>query len=90
MHLLANISTASLSGGIFNNALISAAFGILGIAFLVVGHKLFHAIDLGKRLTGIDFKEQIQKNNMAAAVYEGMVEAAFLIGLAYIIGQVVA
>jgi hypothetical protein len=90
MHLLANINTASLGGGIFNNALISAAFGVLGIAFLIVGHKLFHAIDLGKRLTGIDFKEQIQKNNMAAAVYEGMVEAAFLIGLAYIIGQVVA
>jgi hypothetical protein len=39
---------------------------------------------------GIDFKEQIQKGNMAAALYEGLVEAAFLLGLAYIIGQVVS
>jgi hypothetical protein len=86
MLTLANI----LTGNIFNNAMISIAFAILGIAFLIIGHKLFHALDLGRRLTGIDFREQIQKNNMAAAVYEGLVEAAFLLGLAYIIGQVVA
>ncbi len=73
-----------------NNALISLAFGALGVALLILGHKLFHAIDLGKKLTGIDFKEQIQKGNVAAALYEGLVEAAFLLGLAYIIGQVVS
>jgi uncharacterized membrane protein YjfL (UPF0719 family) len=78
------------SGEVFNNVLISVGFGALGIALLIIGHKLFHAIDLGRKLTGIDFKEQIQKGNMAAAVYEGLVEAAFLLGLAYIIGQVVS
>lgn len=75
---------------LLDNALISLGFGAMGIALLILGHKLFHAIDLGKRLTGIDFKEQIQKGNMAAALYEGLVEAAFLLGLAYIIGQVVS
>jgi len=79
-----------LNTEILRNALVSTAFGILGIALLIVGHKLFHAIDLGKKLTGIDFKEQIQKGNVAAALYEGMVEAAFLLGLAYIIGRVVS
>ena len=78
------------SNAAIQNAMISIGFGALGIALLVVGHKLFHAIDVGKRLTGIDFKDQIQKGNMAAAVYEGLVEAAFLLGLAYIIGQVVS
>ena len=78
------------NNALFQNALVSLAFGALGIALLIVGHKLFHAIDLGRRLTGIDFKDQIQKGNMAAALYEGLVEAAFLLGLAYIIGQVVS
>ena len=64
---------------LLDNALISLGFGAMGIALLILGHKLFHAIDLGKRLTGIDFKEQIQKGNMAAALYEGLVEAAFLL-----------
>jgi hypothetical protein len=57
---------------------------------LIIGHKLFHAIDVGRKLTGINFREQIEKGNIAAAVYEGLVEAAFLLGLAYIIGQVVS
>jgi uncharacterized membrane protein YjfL (UPF0719 family) len=76
--------------GNFHLALLSIGFGAVGIALLIIGHKIFHAIDLGKRMTGIDFKEQIQKGNMAAAVYEGLVEAAFLLGIAYIIGQVVS
>jgi hypothetical protein len=75
---------------IIDNAVISLGFGALGIALLILGHKLFHALDVGKRLTGIDFKDQIQKGNMAAALYEGLVEAAFLLGLAYIVGQVVS
>lgn len=78
-----------LKSDIFDNALISLAFGAIGIALLIIGHKLFHAIDLGKKMTGIDFKEQIKAGNMAAALYEGLVEAAFLVGLAYIVGQVV-
>jgi hypothetical protein len=84
------LAAAMQTGAVFDNAMISIGFGVLGIALLIIGHKLFHAIDLGKRLTGIDFKEQIQKGNMAAALYEGLVEAAFLLGLAYIIGQVVS
>jgi uncharacterized membrane protein YjfL (UPF0719 family) len=70
--------------------LLSIGFGVIGIAMLIIGHKIFHAIDMGKKLTGMDFKEQIKAGNMAAAVYEGLVEAAFLIGLAYIVGQVVS
>jgi hypothetical protein len=75
---------------IIHGAISALAFGVLGIALLIIGHKLFHAIDLGKKLTGIDFKEQISKGNIAAALYEGMVEAAFLLGLAFIIGRVVS
>jgi hypothetical protein len=71
-------------------ALSALAFCLMGIAMLIIGHKLFHAIDLGKKLTGIDFKEQLVRGNVAAALYEGMVEAAFLLGLAYIIGRVVS
>jgi hypothetical protein len=74
----------------YQNAMISAGFGALGIMMLIIGHKLFHAIDVGRKLTGINFREQIEKGNIAAAVYEGLVEAAFLLGLAYIIGQVVS
>jgi uncharacterized membrane protein YjfL (UPF0719 family) len=73
-----------------SNALLSLAFGILGIALLILGHKLFHVIDLGKKLTRIDFKAQIEKGNTAAALYEGLIEAAFLLGLAYIIGQAIS
>lgn len=75
---------------IFDKSLLSIGFGCLGILLLVVGHKLFHMLDLGKKLTRIEFKEQIQKGNVAAALYEGLVEAAFLLGLAYIVGQVVS
>jgi hypothetical protein len=75
---------------ISNNALLSLAFGILGIALLILGHKLFHLIDMGKKLTRIDFKAQIEKGNMAATLYEGLIEAAFLLGLAYIIGHAIS
>ena len=74
---------------VFHNAMISIGFGLLGICLLVGGHRLFHAVDMGKKLTGIDFKEQIKNGNIAAALYEGLVEAAFLFGLAYIIGQAI-
>jgi uncharacterized membrane protein YjfL (UPF0719 family) len=75
---------------VLDHALVSLAFGALGVALLILGHKLFHVIDLGKKLTRIDFKQQIEKGNLAAALYEGLIEAAFLLGLAYIIGQVVS
>jgi hypothetical protein len=38
---------------IFDKGLLSVGFGLLGIVLLVLGHKLFHAIDLGKKLTRI-------------------------------------
>jgi uncharacterized membrane protein YjfL (UPF0719 family) len=75
---------------IFDKGLLSVGFGLLGIVLLVLGHKLFHAIDLGKKLTRMDFKEQIKNGNNAAALYEGLVEAAFLLGLAYIVGQAIS
>lgn len=68
----------------------SMVFGTIGIALLFVGHKLFHSIGRGAKMNGIDFKEQIQKGNVASALYEGLVEAAFLLGIAFIIGRVVA
>ena len=74
---------------VFNNAMISLGFGLLGICLMIGGHKLFHAVDMGRKLTGIDFREQIKNGNIAAALYEGLVEAAFLLGLAYIIGQAI-
>jgi uncharacterized membrane protein YjfL (UPF0719 family) len=81
---------AMLPTAVFSNALISIGFGFIGILLLVLGHKLFHAIDMGRKLTGVDFREQIKNGNTAAALYEGLVEAAFLLGLAYIVGQVVS
>jgi uncharacterized membrane protein YjfL (UPF0719 family) len=84
MHLLA------VNTDILAKPLLSIGFGVIGIAMLVIGHKLFHAIDMGRKLTGIDFKEQIKTGNIAAAIYEGLVEAAFLLGLAYIVRQVVS
>jgi len=75
---------------IFDKGLLSIGFGLLGIVLLVVGHKLFHVIDLGKKLTRMDFKEQIKNGNHAAALYEGLVEAAFLLGLAYTVGQAIS
>lgn len=79
----------AINTDILAKPMLSIGFGIIGIAMLIVGHKIFHAIDMGKKLTGMDFKEQIKAGNMAAAVYEGLVEAAFLLGLAYIVEQVV-
>ena len=80
----------SLNNETLHGILMALAFSTLGIAMLIIGHKLFHAIDLGKKMTGIDFKEQLQKGNIAAAIYEGLVEASFLLALAYIIGKVVS
>jgi uncharacterized membrane protein YjfL (UPF0719 family) len=82
--------TLAIASDTLSAVLKSAGFGLLGIAFLVGGHKLFHMIDVGKKLTGVDFKEQIKQGNVAAALYEGLVEAAFLAGLAYIIGQAIS
>jgi uncharacterized membrane protein YjfL (UPF0719 family) len=90
MYLLAVNSSDSFNKDIFDKVLLSVGFGCIGIILLVAGHKLFHMLDLGRKLTRIDFKEQIQKGNTAAALYEGLVEAAFLLGLAYIVGQVVS
>ncbi len=71
-------------------ALSSVGFGILGMVLLLLGHKVFHTMDLGRKLSRAHFKEQIQSGNIAAALYVGLVEAAFIVGLAYIIGKVVS
>ena len=75
---------------VFHGSFVSILFGVVGVALLIGGHKLFHAFELGKRMTGVDFQAEIIKGNIAAAIYEGAVELGFLLGLAYIIGQVVA
>lgn len=58
----------------------AAAFGALGILLSSFGYKLFDIIE-----TKVDFAEEINKGNMAAAV----VVAAFLIGICYIIGRAI-
>lgn len=59
---------------------ISALYGGLGILLCSFGYKLFDIIE-----TKVDFAEQINKGNMAAAV----VVASFLLGICYIIGRTV-
>ena len=62
-------------------ALLAAAlFGGLGILMTSFGYKLFDMIE-----TKVDFAQEINKGNMAAAV----VIAAFLLGICFIIGRAV-
>jgi uncharacterized membrane protein YjfL (UPF0719 family) len=59
---------------------VAALFGTLGIILSFVGYKVFDWVE-----TGIDFVEEIKKNNIAAAIVMG----AFLVGICYIIGRAV-
>jgi uncharacterized membrane protein YjfL (UPF0719 family) len=56
------------------------AFGLLAILLVVGGYKLFDLV-----LTRIDFDEELKKNNYSVAI----VIAVFILGLCYVIGQVV-
>lgn len=56
-------------------------FGLLAILLVVAGYKLFDLI-----LTKIDFDEELKKGNLSM----GIVIAAFILGLCYVIGSVVS
>lgn len=59
---------------------IAALFGLLGIALLVFGYKLFDWIE-----TKIDFADEIRKGNVAVGITVG----AFLLGVAIIVGRAI-
>jgi hypothetical protein len=71
-----------ITGGVLENALVSTLFGVLGILILGGGIK-FLDIVIERRIC---FVEELKKNNTAVAIYM----AAFILGLAYIIGTVIA
>ncbi len=56
-------------------------FGLLAIFLVIAGYKIF---DIA--LKKLDFDEEIRKGNQAMAI----VVAAFILGLCYVIGNVVA
>jgi uncharacterized membrane protein YjfL (UPF0719 family) len=55
-------------------------FGLLGIVIMVIGFKVFDWI------IPLDFNKELENKNIAVAI----VIAGFLIGIAIIVGQVVA
>ena len=55
-------------------------FGLLGIIIMVIGFKVFDWI------IPLDFNKELENKNIAVAI----VIAGFLIGIAIIVGQVVA
>lgn len=63
---------------LFNMAL-SLAFGIVGIIILILGYKLFD------KLIPADFNKELEKGNIAVAIFL----AGALVALAIIVSQVV-
>lgn len=61
------------------NLLLSLIFGAVGILILVAGYKIFDAI------IPADFNKELEKGNMAVAVFL----AGVLIGIAIIVSQVI-
>lgn len=60
--------------------IVPVAYGMIGILMSAFGYKLFDWIE-----TKIDFAEEINKGNVAAAI----VIAGFLMGMCFIIGRTV-
>lgn len=56
------------------------AFGFLAILLVIAGYKLFDKV-----VTRIDFDEELKKGNVAMAIVIG----AFILGLCFVVGQVV-
>ncbi len=85
MHLLlAQVETSGLlpwpPNTLWEAALATIVFGLIGIGLAVVGFKIFD------RVTPGNLEEEIvKKNNMAAAIVAG----AFIIGVCIIIARVV-
>jgi putative membrane protein len=82
--LLAQAETTGLlpwpPNTLWEAALATVIFGLIGIGLAVLGFKIFDWITPGK----LD-EEIIQKNNMAAAIMTG----AFILGVCIIIARVV-
>jgi uncharacterized membrane protein YjfL (UPF0719 family) len=57
------------------------AFGILATLLVIAGYKLFDRI-----VRKVDFDEELKKGNLAIAI----VAAAFILGLCYVIANVVS
>jgi uncharacterized membrane protein YjfL (UPF0719 family) len=70
-----------LSENFLGDLTATLAFGLTSIFLLIAGYKLFDLV-----LTRLDFDEEIKKGNNAMAI----VVAAFILGLCYVIGNVVA
>jgi putative membrane protein len=65
----------------FGDLIAIVAFGVLAILLIVLGYVVFD-----KLTPKLDFNELLNKGNTAL----GIVVAAFLLGLCYVIGQVVS
>jgi len=59
----------------------TVAFGIVAILLVVAGYRLFDWLT-----PKLDFDNEIQKGNVAMAI----IVAAFILGLCYVVGRVVA
>lgn len=72
-------SSVSLPDGFAGDLVATFAFGLIGIALLVLGFWVFD-----KLLTGCDFVAEIAKGNVSA----GIVSSAIIVGLSYIVGKI--
>ncbi len=75
--------TASILGlptQFFSDLLATLLFGLVALLLVVVGYKVF---DIALRK--LDFDDELKKNNTSMAI----VIAALIIGLCYVMGQVV-
>jgi putative membrane protein len=70
-------SVPFLSETFWPGIVLTAAFGLLGIALLLLGYWLFDLIT-----PRLDFQKELGEKNMAV----GLVIAALLLGIAYIVG----
>jgi uncharacterized membrane protein YjfL (UPF0719 family) len=65
----------------FGDLIATIAFGVLAILLIVLGYTIFD-----KLTPKLNFSELLNKGNVALAIVVG----AFLLGLCYVIGQVVS
>lgn len=71
----------SLPDGFMGDLVATFAFGLVGVVLLVLGFWVFD-----KLLVGCDFIGEVAKGNVSA----GIVSAAIILGLAYIMGRIAA
>lgn len=74
-------NTLSLPDHFFGDLVAMFAFGLLAIALIIVGYKIFD------RLTpDCDYEKEISKGNVSA----GITVAAVILGLCYVVAHVIA